>query len=83
MIVRLILWVKSRGYMLLAVLTVLLGAYGLGHRSASKAAEARRVREERDTLREAVNVKKKVKHETVKMSPNDARRQLERDWMRK
>jgi hypothetical protein len=83
MIVRLILWVKSRGYMLLAVLAVLLGAYGLGHRSASKAAEARRVREERDVLRETVQVKKKVKRDTVKMSPDDARRALERDWLRK
>ena len=83
MILRLILWVKSRGYMLLAVLAVLLGAYGLGYRSASKAAEARRVREERDVLRETVEVKKKVKRDTVKMSPNDARRALERDWMRK
>lgn len=83
MILRLILWVKSRGYMLLAVLAVLLGAYGLGHRSASKAAEARRVREERDVLRETVEVKKKVKRDTVKMSPDNARRALERDWLRK
>jgi hypothetical protein len=83
MILRVILWVKSRGYMILAVLAILLGAYGLGHRSASKAAEARRVREERDVLRETVQVKKKVKRDTVKMSPDDARRALERDWLRK
>ncbi|XWY20031.1 hypothetical protein ACNGTO_02975 [Bisgaard Taxon 45] len=74
---------KEKLYLVLAVLCVLLGVYGLGHRAAKRASEMKRLNVERDVLRKTVNTKNEVRDEVDKMSSADVHERLRSDWMRK
>ncbi|UDW84641.1 hypothetical protein K7G91_000928 [Pasteurella canis] len=74
---------KEKLYLVLAVLCVLLGIYGLGHRAAKRASEMKRLSAERDVLRKTVNTKNEVRDEVGKMSDADVHERLRTDWMRK
>lgn len=74
---------REKLYLVLAVICVLLGIYGLGHRAARRANEERRTRIERDVLRTTIDVKNEVRDEVDNLSGADAYERLRTDWMRK
>ncbi|HHW7448002.1 hypothetical protein NM952_03075 [Pasteurella multocida subsp. multocida] len=74
---------KEKLYLMLAVLCVLLGIYGLGHRAAKRANEMKRLNAERDALRKSINTKNEVRDEVDKMSNAGVHERLHTDWMRK
>ena len=78
-----IAWIKTHIYTATAVVAVLLGAYGMGHRAAARAAREKRVAEVTQTLRKTIEVKNAVQHRVDKLDGDTARDELRRDWMRK
>ncbi|HHE3599960.1 hypothetical protein ACFGWN_03565 [Pasteurella multocida] len=74
---------KEKLYLVLAVLCVLLGIYGLGHRAAKRANEMKRLNAERDALRKSIDVKNQVRDEVGKTLSADVHERLRTDWMRK
>lgn len=78
-----ITWIKTHIYTAAAVVAVLLGAYGIGHRAAARAAREKRVAEVTQTLRKTIEVKNAVQHRVDKLDGDTARDELRRDWMRK
>jgi len=75
-------WLKSKALMALAVLAVLVGAYALGGRAATRAAQ--RKREYDEALRAGAGAKgvHDVEVEIRRMPPGRAADVLRRDWMR-
>ena len=78
-----IAWIKTHIYTAAAVVAVLLGAYGMGHRAAARAAREKRVAEVTQTLRKTIEVKNAVQHRVDKLNGDTARDELRRDWVRK
>lgn len=74
---------KEKLYLVLAVLCVLLGVYGLGHRAAKRANEVKRLNAERDALRKSIDTKNEVRDEVDKLHNSDVHERLRSDWMRK
>lgn len=68
--------------MVIAVISTLLTAYGLGSRSARKAYELKHAQDDRDRLYKTVVVKNEVKDDINKMSPGVAHNELNDHWMR-
>lgn len=70
-------------YSLLAVLAILFGAYGLGHRSAKRSVEIKKAENESKVLRKTLDISQGVRNEVNPMSSDDVQRRLHDDWMRK
>lgn len=83
MITRLIAFFKAHIYTAAAVVAVILGAYGYGHRAASRAARQRQMQESERVVRKTIEVKNATEQRVGKLSGDTARDELRRDWMRK
>lgn len=74
---------KEKLYLIIAAISILFGAYGLGHRSAKKSNELRNAKVERDILRETVDTKNEVRDEISRYNSRSVNEQLRTDWLRK
>lgn len=74
---------KSWSLTVLAVLLVMVGAYAAGGRAARKAANQQREYEEARRAAAGAKGVQNAKFEIGKMSSDDIRDNLRRDWMRR